>query len=589
MESIENVKAEQLQRILADIQGTSEEAEDVSFLTELIPIENNERVDHFVCRFTGPQKKWIRKSLERSGRYRDRMREIFREEGLPEELVYLALIESGYNPHAYSRSGAVGIWQFMKATGRRYGLVIDWWVDERRDLEKSTRAAALYLKDLYALFEDWHLAAAAYNAGEGKLKRGLDRYRTDNFWKLSKKRYLKKETRNYVPRFLAVLTIARDPRRYGFSELEYETPLLYETVAIRHPMDLAVAAQGCGVGLNHMKKLNPQLHRGCTPPHYRGDYEIKIPRGSRERFVAHCSGLGPEERLTFVRHRIRSGETLSHIANRYGVSIRSITEMNRMKSRHRIREGKSIIVPVPARYADQNGLSKKKWTSAASGSGDKKYRVRKGDSLWSISIRHGVSVDALRRWNRLGTSAKIHPGQRLVVRKPETASTRTRIDAPRSVAAARVSPGPGKGTKVIYRVRKGDSLWKIANRHDVSLASVVRWNGLSASSNIHPGQNLVLWREVRSRETTAVPGAGGNSAPATERMEPSRHTVRQGDTLWEIARKYDISLSDLCLWNNLDTRRPIRPGLRLDIAPQSRLLLENEDLLAEKRPDPATP
>jgi len=551
------------------------EGEDVSFLTDLqapprpaaIPIESNERVEHFVRLFTGPQRAWIQRALERSGRYRDRIWEIFREEGLPEELVYLALIESGYNPHAYSRSGAVGIWQFMEATGRRYGLVINWWVDERRDPEKSTRAAARYLKDLYTLFEDWNLAAAAYNAGEGKLKRGLEQYGTNCYWSLSQKRYLKRETREYVPRFLAVLTIARDPPRYGFNDLQYERPLPYETVAIHDPMDLAVVAKACGADLELLKKLNPQLHRGCTPPDYGGPCEIQIPRGSRERFTVFCAGLRPDERLTFARHRIRKGETLSHLARRYGVSVESITSMNRVTTRHRIREGQEIIVPLPARYMALNGPGKMAPPFVASRGGEKVCRVRQGDTLWGIARRHGVSVDALRSWNRLANSSTIHPGQKLAIRKPGQAAPRSvPVVAQAAPAAPGAFPDRDRGKKLVYRVQKGDTLWGIANQYGVSSVAVAHWNGLTSSANIHPGQTLDIWREEGLPAASAIP----------------EHTVQEGDTLWQIARRYGISLADLCRWNNLDTRQPIQPGLRLHIAPRSPLQEEEGDLLANQ-------
>ncbi len=282
------------------------EAEDVTFLDELeqsglpqddssvLPVVSNERVEAFIELFEGPQKQWMERALRRSGRYSQRMKQILREEGLPEDLVYLALIESGFNPYAYSRAKAMGIWQFIPGTGRRYGLVINWWIDERRDLEKSARAAAHYLKNLYGLFDDWYLAAAAYNAGEGKMQRAIRKYDSTCFWDLSQYRYLQRETKNYVPKFLAALTIAKDPGRYGFADVEYDAPLLYETVTVPDATDLAVIAKGCGKSLSLLNKLNPQLLRGCTPPDY-PDYEVKIPLGTKESFLAYYSQLDPAE------------------------------------------------------------------------------------------------------------------------------------------------------------------------------------------------------------------------------------------------------------------------------------------------------
>lgn len=570
---------------LRDVRHGTDEAEDVSFLTDLedplglgaVPGDSNGRVEHFVRLFTGPQKAWVQRALERSGRYRDRIWEIFREEGIPEELVYLALIESGYNPHAYSRSGAVGIWQFMPATGRRYGLVIDWWVDERRDLEKSTRAAARYLKDLYALFEDWHLAAAAYNAGEGRLLRGLERYRTGCYWDLSEKTYLAQETREYVPRFLAVLTIARDPERHGFHDLKYEEPLSYETVAIQQPMDLAVVARACGADPELLKKLNPQLRRGFTPSQYHGPYEIQIPRGSRERFTAFSAGLRPEERLTFIRHTARRGETLSHISRRYGVPVDAIVSMNGMRSQHLIREGQDIVVPLPVRFAAPRGPGEPRPATVPARSGDIEYRVRQGDTLWGIALRHGVSVNTLRGWNRLSDSAVIHPGQRLAIRQATG-------NVPQAATAAQAGTSPAllgvpqNAAKVVYRVRQGDTLWGIANRHGVTPASLARWNSLATSENIHPGQALEIWQPDRTTGSTATSDTGTEYRPPPD---PTVHTVRAGDTLWDIARRYGVSLSDLARWNGIDVGQTIRPGMRIYLGPRSDQPAR-EDLLASQ-------
>lgn len=477
---------------------SEEAAEDVTFLTELeeserapdespaLPVVSNERVEAFIEVFTGTQKDWMQRALHRSGRYTQRMKQILREEGLPEDLVYLALIESGFNPYAYSRAGAMGIWQFIPGTGSRYGLVINWWIDERRDLEKSTRAAAHYLKNLYGLFEDWYLAAAAYNAGEGKLQRAIRKYDSTCFWDLSQYRYLRNETKNYVPRFLAALTIAKDPAGYGFENLEFEAPLLYETVRVPDATDLAVIAKGCGESLTLLNKLNPQLRRGCTPPDY-PDYEVKIPLGTREAFLSYYAQLDPEKRLTFRRHRIQKNETLSHIAQRYGISVNSIVAMNRLKDPHSIREGKSLIIPLPASY--------------------------------EVAARN--------------------PQPQRSVRLPDLSAQGYR--------------------KVVHVVEKGDSLWMISQRYGVSLSSLRTWNGQHHSSRIRPGQKIVVWLPPRQPLQVA------DSRTVEAGREEIWYTVKSGDSLWEIARAFDVTVAELSEWNRLDSRRPIRPGLRLRI------------------------
>ena len=489
-----------------EMQIPQGEAEDVTFLTELeqsglpqddsstLPVVSNERVEAFIELFEGPQKQWMERGLRRSGRYAQRMKQILREEGLPEDLVYLALIESGFNPYAYSSAKAMGIWQFIPGTGRRYGLVINWWIDERRDLEKSARAAAHYLKNLYGLFDDWYLAAAAYNAGEGKLRRAIRKYDSTCFWDLSKYRYLRRETKNYVPKFLAALTIAKDPGRYGFADVEYDAPLLYETVMVPDATDLAVIAKGCRRSLSLLNKLNPQLLRGCTPPDY-PDYEVKVPLGTKESFLAYYSQLDPSKRLTFRRHRIRKNETLSHIAQRYGISVTSIMAMNRLKSRHSIREGKSLIIPLPASYvvaAQKSTTRKPVALPDLSGRGYRKvvHVVEQGDSLWLISHRYGVSVSSLRKWNRKHRSSRIRPGQKIIVwLKGPTPQNPPQV--------AKAPPGKGQGEEIWYTVKPGDSLWEIAREFDVTVAQLSDWNQIDIHRPIRPGLRLRIYRKIR--------------------------------------------------------------------------------------------
>jgi membrane-bound lytic murein transglycosylase D len=489
-----------------EMEVFQEEAEDVTFLTELaqsglaqedsptLPVVDNEKVEACIGLFTGSQRGWMERALRRSGRHVDRMKQILREEELPEDLIYLALIESGFNAYAYSRAGAAGIWQFMPYTGRRYGLAINWWVDERRDFEKSTRAAARYLKDLYGLFDDWYLAAAAYNAGEGKLQRAILKYDSTCFWDLSQHTYLRNETKNYVPSLLAALKIGKDPPGYAFTDLEYDPPLLYETVRVPDATDLAVIAKGCGTSLSLLTQLNPQLQRGCTPPDY-PDYEVKIPPGTKEAFLAYYEQLDPKERLTFRRHQVRRNETLSKIAQRYGVSLNSIASMNRIKNPHSIREGRSLIIPFPARYdvaarSSQARASAGPADPADQSSGKVVHVVKRGDTLWKISQRYGVSLSSLRTWNGLRNSSQIRPGQQIVVwlREPARRSLQ---------AVAEAKPLEKGGKEIWYTVKPGDSLWDIARTFEVTVAQLSEWNGLNSRRPIRPGLRLRIYGKAR--------------------------------------------------------------------------------------------
>ncbi|MFQ5933897.1 MAG: transglycosylase SLT domain-containing protein, partial [Dehalococcoidia bacterium] len=306
-----------------------------------VPIELNRRVERFVDLFSTKKRDEIAKALERSGRYLPLMREIFAEKGLPLDLVNLAYIESSFKLYAYSRARAVGLWQFIRGTGRKYGLTTNWWVDERRDPVKASAAAADYLSDLYAMFQSWPLAIAAYNSGEGKVKRAIRRQRTTNFWKLK----LPRETRYFVPAFMAMTIISKDPEEYGF-EPPVEQPWQVDQVALPQPTDLRLLAKAAGVSTKELKELNPELRRLVTPP--QEGYLLNLPPGSKATFLEALEQLPQVRRVVWRQHRIRRGEALSTIARRYRTTITVLMEMNHLKNPHRIRAGIRITVPVPA-------------------------------------------------------------------------------------------------------------------------------------------------------------------------------------------------------------------------------------------------
>jgi membrane-bound lytic murein transglycosylase D len=311
-----------------------------------IPIVINAKVEQFIQHFQTRARKVFTGWLARSERYIPFMRNLLKENGLPEDLVYMALIESGFNPYAYSRSKAAGPWQFIYLTGKRYGLNSNWWIDERRDPEKSTIAAAKYLKDLYDIFECWYLAAAGYNAGEGKIARAMKRHRTEDFWELTKYRYLKRETKDYVPQMIAAALIAKDPEKYGFVGIEYQEPLRYDKVKVPEVTDLRLIAQACEVTIDEIKNLNPELSRWCTPPNF-PDYEIKIPFGKKGLFLKNFETLYPGERFQFKTHRVKKGDTLSQIAKLYRVSLEPILEINRLNKKSHLSIGMNLLIPLP--------------------------------------------------------------------------------------------------------------------------------------------------------------------------------------------------------------------------------------------------
>lgn len=310
-----------------------------------IPIVINEKVEQFIHYFQTTRRDRFVTWLARSGRYIPVMKKLLKEYGLPEDLVYMAFIESGFDPYAYSRSKAVGPWQFISLTGKRYGLRVNWWVDERRDPEKSTIAAAKYLKDLYETFACWYLAAAGYNAGEYKIVKAMKRYRTEDFWKLTKVRYLKRETKNYVPLMIAAALVAKDPEKYGFDDVEYQEPLRYEKVKVPELTSLSLVSKACGTSLEEIKNLNPELRRGVTPPN-ETDYEIKIPSCKKGLFLVTFEILQPFEKFEFKTHLVKKGETLKGIAKRYRVDLDPLLEINQLTKTSRIFKGTILSIPL---------------------------------------------------------------------------------------------------------------------------------------------------------------------------------------------------------------------------------------------------
>ncbi len=306
-------------------------------------VESHHRVRFFVEGFCGRMRDFFERALARSGKYRSMMAEILRSEGLPDKLVYLALIESGFSTHAYSHAQALGPWQFMRATALQYGLAINAWVDERRDPVLSTRAAAAYLKDLHEKFGEWFLAAAAYNAGEGRVGTALQRSKTNDYWLLRQERkHLKLETRDYVPKFVAAALIARQPERYGFEEISYEAPMEYDEVTVTEPLRLETVARLANTEVDTIKELNPALLRNFTPP-MDGGFRLRLPLGSQADFLMGYEQLTGPDKIKVSIHRVKKGELLARIAKKYNVAPKQLVKENSLKSQ-RLHPGQELII-----------------------------------------------------------------------------------------------------------------------------------------------------------------------------------------------------------------------------------------------------
>lgn len=457
------------------------------------PMVMNARVRHFISYYSTVRSSFMHRSLARSHRYLGLMRKILREHDIPEELAYMVLVESGFTTHALSRARACGPWQFISSTGRRYGLKINSWVDERRDPVKATYAAAAYLSDLYAMFDSWYLAAAAYNAGEGKIRRAIRRYKTDDFWQMSNFRYLKKETKDYIPRLIAAITIAREPEKYGFADIEYEEPFAFDLIQVDDATDLQAIAWAAGVKTRELQDLNPELSYWCTPPRVSG-YELRVPAGHGELCQASLNDLPQEKRITFRRHSIKPGDTLSGIARLYRTGISQIKELNGLRN-SRIRAGRELLVPLRVRGQGPVVFDREIYgagprsASQISSRPTKRssWKVRPGDSLWRVARKCGVKVADLQRWNGLGDSSVIKPGQVLKL-GPAKVGTKKKVN--------RIQPQYRKDAerKKVVTLRKGDSLWRIARRYRVKVSDLERWNRISAESILQPGQKLELYQ-----------------------------------------------------------------------------------------------
>lgn len=497
------------------------------------PITYNDKVKKSIIYFQTVAREAFERYLERSGKYIPLMLDILDDYDIPNDLVYLPLIESGFNCKAYSWARASGPWQFIASTGRLYGLDRDWWYDERRDFVKSTHAAAKFLMNLYDKFGSWELALAAYNGGPGRVERAMRRQRTDNFWDLD----LRKQTEDYVPFYMAATIIAKNPEMYGF-HINYDDPVAFDEVKLDRCLDLKSVAKAIGVPVARIRDLNPELLRDVTPPRVK-NYTLRIPQGTKDKFLAEMPKLQSPKETSWVRHKIGRGETVSSIASKYGVSQYAIFEANNLSRYSRIYAGKSLIVPVPL----GGNYSSRRAPKSRYASGDNTYVVQKGDNLWDISRSFVTTPEALRKLNYLGNSSRIYVGQ--VLKLPGSAKNTEAAERPN------YDRQPAGSTRS-YVVKKGDTVWDIARKFGTTTATLRRLNGLGRSSRIYVGQKLL------------VTGSGSGSGSSDD--DYLVYIVRRGDTLSEIARAFRTSVGAIMRLNGISDATKLRVGARLKIS-----------------------
>jgi membrane-bound lytic murein transglycosylase D len=383
-----------------------------------LSIHVNDAVLACIDLYQGPLREWFAGALERGGRYLPRIREVFASEGIPQDLAYVALVESAFKTGALSRAKARGVWQFIPSTGKRFGLQQDWWVDERSSPEKSTRAAAQYLKWLYETFQDWNLALAAYNAGEGRVARSIDEHGTEDFWQLAENRALARETRNYVPMIHAAILVAKAPEKYGFS-VTPEPLLTFDTVPVKGAMDLRLVAECANTGVSRIQMLNPELRRLATPA--ARTYPVKVPVGAGVTTRRCLDDVPAERRVVFRTHTVRKGQTLSALGRLYGARPQDIAAANGLASVKSLARGTELIIPVPPPASAR--VSAPATTATATASAPRastgrvrvSYTIRAGDTLTRIAARFQTTVRDILAWNKGLHPAQLAAGELLTV------------------------------------------------------------------------------------------------------------------------------------------------------------------------------
>ena len=445
-----------------------------------LPLMMTDEVARYINYFSNHGRGTLEHGLTRSGRYRAMIEGILKEQGVPQDLIYLAQAESGFHPYAVSRVGARGIWQFMGSRARGYDLHRDRWMDERQDPEKSTRAAAHHLRDLYNEFGDWYLAMAAYNSGPGTVQSAVKRTGYADFWELYRRNVLPKETRNYVPIILAVTIMAKNPSQYGLDTIVPDRRMEYDTVTVNYQVDLRLAAQCVGVTPAELQDLNPSLLRMTTPT---GRFDLHLPVGSAERYQTEIAAIPPDKRLWWRYHEVGPGETLMSIARTNHTTVHAIADANQLDATADVETGTSLILPLaPGKHsgADVETYSHRLTV----------YHVRKTDTVETVADNLGIPPATLRRWNRLKGGSLA--GRRILyVHLPISPGAAATESAATSKSKRRSHlAGAKSSTTVHHKVKQGETLYSIATRYNTSVTAIKHTNANVAT--LRPGMVLTI-------------------------------------------------------------------------------------------------
>jgi membrane-bound lytic murein transglycosylase D len=574
----EQIKAIELEGLQSS--GQWEEGEPADEIEEAeaqydFPITINRQVEYYLDFFQNKNHETFARWLARSTAYLPFIKERLREEGLPQDLAYLAMIESGFSQTARSRARAVGMWQFIRGTARNYGLKVNSYLDERRDPVKSTRAAVEYLSELHGEFDSWYLAVAAYNAGEGNIKRAMRKHGTANFWELAQGRHLRLETKRYVPKLIAAIIIAKNPKKYGFDDVEYQPPFTYETAEAPRWTALKAVSLAGNVDVQELQNLNRELLKPFTPPDS-STYPLRVPVGKKTAVEKNLCRVHAIVSTSYKTHVVRDGESLNRVCQKYGLTKKIILKTNNLPSAT-LKAGQRLRIPYrTTKYVLLPEGAVAPTFLAANGSGENfiLHKVKPGETVSELALRYNVPAHLIAGWNDLKDISRIRAGQQLAfyiktdddspgvavaVDKDNTAAERGVPEAAvkmeksqKRVPSEAAGPSDDESGREMmhYQVRRGDSLWTIARKFDSSVEEIRSWNNLEKDV-IFPDTELLI--AVRSQTI---------SDGLEEEEKGIYYMVQGGDSLWTIARKFKQSMEMLRKWNNLKGD-VIYPGKRL--------------------------